>query len=192
MPTFYEGEPVEVVEQTVSAADFASAYYAAQSTASLMNRREVRAGLCVTLAILCASMIPLYSTRFSTFFGPVCGILALLGLAAVFFFAQPNDIKSWAERIYASNRLLALPQKISIYRDSIVAEGERERFTEYWTDFSRCIETREAFVLTGGRERYLMIVKKDGLDAQRSERVSLHFADAFASRYQQFGFKFGR
>jgi hypothetical protein len=192
MPTFYEGEPVEVLEQTVSAADFASAYYAAHSTASLVNRKEVRAGFCVTLAILCGSIIPLYSTRFSTFFGPVCGILAFLGLAAVFFFAQPADIKNWAEKVYASNRLLALPQKIGIYRDSIVAESERERFTEYWTDFSRCIETREAFVLAGGQERHLMIIKKDGLDAQREARLSSRFADAFASRYQQFGFKFGR
>lgn len=187
MPTFYEGEPIEVAEQTVSADDYASAYYAAQSTFSLLNRREVRAGICLTLAIVCASVIPVYRARFSTFIGPLCGIIALLGLATVFFFAQPNDIKNWARRLYKANSLLALPQKISVYRDSIVAESDRERLTEYWTDFSRCVETAEAFVLVDGRERYLLILKKEGLGAQRSEKLSVHFADAFASRYQKFG-----
>ena len=65
MPTFYEGSPIEAVEQTVSAADYASAYYWVQSSFSLLHRREVRAGICLTLAVIVGSMIPLTSFLFS-------------------------------------------------------------------------------------------------------------------------------
>lgn len=186
MPTFYEGNPIEVIGQTVGEDDYAAAVNAAQSTASPWNRREVRAALCVTLAVVCASVIPLYRVRFSTFLGPVCGILAFLGLAAVFFFWEPKDTADGARKIYRSNALMALPQKVSVYRDSIVTESSRERFTEYWTDFSRCVETKSAFVLVGGRERDLLLVKKAGLDPKRQAALAAHFADAFASRYQKF------
>ncbi|MBE6821709.1 MAG: YcxB family protein [Ruminococcaceae bacterium] len=187
MPTFYEGEPMEALEQTIRAEDYASAFYAAVSTASLWNRREIKAGICATLAVFCASIIPVYRMKFSTFFGPICGILAFLGLAAVFFFLQPADIKNGAKRAFESNQLLALPQKVRIYRDSIVVESERECFTEYWTDFARCVEIPGLVALVGGRERFLLIVKKDGLDAAHREMLSAFFADAFASRYQKFG-----
>lgn len=187
MPSFYEGEAIAVLEQTVSEDEYAAAYYAAQSSASLWNRREIRAALCVTLAVVCASAIPVYRTRFSTLFGPVGGILLFLALAAVFFFVQPGVIIDQAKRSYSSNRLLALPQKVSVYRDSIVAVSEKERFTEYWTDFSRCLETKTAFVLIGGRERALMTVQKEGLDGKLQEQLSGHFSGAFASRYQKIG-----
>lgn len=186
MPTFYDEKPIEVLEQTVSAEEYAEAYYTAESSASLISRREIRAGLCVTLAVLCASSIPIYRTRFSTFFGPVCGILAFLGLAAVFFFLQPSDIRDWAKRVFQSNRLLALPQKISVYRDSIVLESDKECFTEYWTDFVRCTETPTLFALIGGRERSLLIVKKEGLSPEQTERISTCLFNAFAARYQKF------
>lgn len=187
MPTFYEGKPIEVVEQTISADEYACAYYAAQSTGSLIHKREVKAGICVTLAVITVSVIPIYLRRFFTFWGPVCTAFVLLGLAAVFFFVQPNDIKSWAEKLYHSNMLLSLPQKISIYRDSVVVENEREQLAEYWTDFFSCIETGDTFVFNGGRERNLLIIKKQGLSEEQRKRLSAHFFNEFASRYHKIG-----
>ncbi|HEX3025989.1 MAG TPA: YcxB family protein [Clostridia bacterium] len=187
MPTFYEGNPIETVEQIISEQDYADAYYAAHSSSALLHRRDVQAGICLSLAVLCASVIPLYRARFSTFWGPVCGILAFLALAAVFFFLKPQDTKNWARRLYRSNALMALPQKVTVYRDSIVLENGRERFSEYWTDFSGCVETKDAFILTGGRERLLLLIKKKGLSPERQNMLSAHFADAFAYRFRKFG-----
>lgn len=187
MPTFYEGKPIETMEQTVTANDYASAYYWVQSSFSLLHKREVRAGICLSLAVIIGSMIPGYLIKFTTFWGPVCAILVLLGLAFLFFFVQPNDIKNWAAELYRSNALFALPQKIDIYRDSVVLKNKWEQFTLYWTDFSGCVETKEAFVIHGGRERNLLIVKKDGLSKEQISKLSSHFSDAFASHYQKIG-----
>lgn len=187
MPTFYEGKPIETVEQTINAADYASAYYAAQSTVSLLHKKEVKTGICLTLAVISGCMIPLFHTVQPAVWGLIAASVALIGIAAVFFFAQPKDIRNWAEQLYRSNSLLAFAQKITIYRDSIQAESAHEQFLEYWTDFSRCVETRDAFVLVDGRERYLLAIKKEGLSRERVEAISAHLAGAFASRYQKFG-----
>lgn len=187
MPTFYEGKPIETVEQTVAAEDYASAYYSVQSSLSLLHKREVKAGICVSLAVIVGSTIPLYYARFLSLFGPVCVIIIFLATAANYFFIEPTAIQNWAEELYDSNALLALPQKITVYRDSVVLENEHETFTEYWTDFYRCIETRGAFIMNGGRERDLLILKKEGLSEEQKSRLSAHFADTFASHYQKIG-----
>jgi hypothetical protein len=185
MPTFYEGKPIEIIEQSVSSAEWASAYYTAQSSYSLIHRKEIKAGACITAALLIGSIIPSYHYRFSTVWGPACGIFITLALSAVFYFVQPNEIRQWAEKLYRSNAILALPEKITVYRDSVVIENEREQFLEYWTDFAKCIETKDAFVITGGLERSLLTIQKRGMTQEQQSRLSAHFADAFASRYQR-------
>ena len=185
MPTFYEGKPIEVIEQAVSADEWASAYYTAQASISLMHRREVKAGICITAALLVGSIIPVYHSKFSTAWAPACVIVILLALSLVFYFIQPNEIKRWAAELYRTNALLALPEKITILRDSVTIENEHEQFLEYWTDFSKCIETKNAYVITGGRERNLLTVQKRGLTEEQKNKISAHFADAFASRYQK-------
>ncbi|MBW7572921.1 YcxB family protein [Caproiciproducens faecalis] len=187
MPTFYEGGPVHTVEQTVGSEDYAEAYYTAQSAVSPMHRKWVRAGICLSAAIVIASFIPFYRARFFTCWGPACGIVLALALGFLFFFIQPNDIRKWAAELYRSNRLLELPQKIEIYRDSVVIETSCEKILEYWTDFSKCIETPAAFVVTGGRERDLLLIKKQGLSNEQIKKISEHLAGAFASRYVKSG-----
>ncbi len=185
MPTFYEGKPVEILEQHISEDDYAAAYYAAQESISPMHKKEVKVCVCLSAAAVIGSLIPLYHTRFSTFWVPVCGIILALLLAVLFYFVQPNDIKKWASELYRSNPLLALPEKISIYRDSVIIENQHEQLMEYWTDFGKCIESKSAFVVIGGQERNLLIIKKQGLMEEQRNKISAHFADAFASRYQK-------
>ena len=187
MPTFYEGKPIEILEQNVSAPGYAAAYYAAQDSLSPMHKKEVKASLCLTGAVVIGSLIPLYRTHFTSFWGPACGIVLALLLGVLFYFIQPNDIKKWAAEVYDSNALLALPEKVSIYRDSVIIENAHEQLMEYWTDFGRCIESKSAFIVLGGRERNLLIIKKQGLTEQQNSKISAHFADAFASRYQKSG-----
>ncbi|MDF1494725.1 YcxB family protein [Caproiciproducens sp. CPB-2] len=187
MPTFYEGGPVDTVEQTVGPDEYAAAYYTAQSAVSPIHTKWVRAGICLSAAIVIASFIPFYRARFFTCWGPACGIVLALALAFLFFFIQPDDTRKWAAELYRSNRLLALPQKIEIFRDSVVIQSSCEKMLEYWTDFSKCIETPSAFVVTGGRERDLLIIKKQGLTNEQIEKISAHLAGAFASRYLKSG-----
>nr|WP_319489601.1 YcxB family protein [uncultured Caproiciproducens sp.] len=187
MPTFYEGKPIEIIEQTVDPEDYAAAYYTAQSAISPMHKKWVKAGICLSTAIVIASFIPFYNARLATCWAPAGGIVLALALGFLFFFVQPNDIKKWADELYRSNGLLALPQKIQLYRDSVVLENSCEQILEYWTDFNKCLETGAAFVLTGGRERELLIIKKRGLTNEQTETISAHLAGTFASRYVKIG-----
>lgn len=187
MPTFYEGKPIAVLEQSLSAADYASAFYAAQSTISLLRRKEVSSGICLTVSVISGALIPLFY-RVPGLLGVLITVCAVgLVFAGVLFFVQPNDLRSWAKELYRSNALLALPQTVTVYRDSIAVKSEVETFQEYWTDFSRCVETKEVFVLVGGRERWVLAVKKEGLEESVKETLSAHFQDAFARRYQKLG-----
>ena len=150
-----------------------------------MHRKEVKAGICVTAALLIGSIIPAYHARFSTVWAPSCGIFVAVAVGLMFYFVQPNEIKQWAAELYRFNALLALPEKITIFRDSVVVENECEQFLEYWTDFTKCIETKDAFVMTGGPERNLLSIQKSGLTQEQKDKLSVHFADTFASRYQK-------
>lgn len=183
MATFYEGGPIEVIEQTLTAEEYARGYRAAGEFSSPLRRRGVQAGLCLSAAVLIGSVIPLYRARFSTFFLPVCGILLCVLFAALFYFYRPREIERGAQELFRSNALLSLPQKIGVYRDSVVVESEREHILEYWTDFAGCLENGEFFVLSGGRERNLLILKKQGLSAEQRRRLTEHFSATFALRY---------
>ena len=187
MATYYEGSPIEVVEQTMSEQEYAREYRAAGEILSPFRRRGVKAGLCLSAALIIASVIPFYRTKFSTVFVPVCGVVLCIAFAALFYFYQPAEIERWAAELFRSNALLSLPQKISIYRDSVVVKSERERILEYWTDFAGCLEKKNAFVLAGGRERPLLIIKKQGLSPEQIRRLSEHFSETFALRYRKSG-----
>lgn len=187
MATYYEGDPIAVLEQTMTDTEYARGYRASETLLSVFHRRGVKAGLCLSAAVLIGSFIPLYREKFTTFFVPGCGVALCLLFAALFFFYQPRETERWAAELFRSNALLSLPQKISIYRDSVVVESERERILEYWTDFSGCLENNRAFILTGGRERTLLILEKKGLSPEQEKRLSEHFSSVFARRYMKDG-----
>ena len=85
MPTFYEGDPLAVVRQTLTAEQYAQAAVLAESHRSIWNRRGVRAAAALTVAALAFSCIPLYRYQYATAWIPlVIGCLAVL-LAAWFF-----------------------------------------------------------------------------------------------------------
>ena len=52
MPTFYEGEPIAVVHQTLTAEEYAQAAVFAESHRSVWSRRGVRAAAALTVAAL--------------------------------------------------------------------------------------------------------------------------------------------
>ncbi|QEY35207.1 hypothetical protein FL966_09235 [Caproiciproducens galactitolivorans] len=187
MPTFYGGGPIETVSQTISSEDYANAYYAAYCASSPLRRRWVRAGIFLSAAIVIASCIPCYRAHFSTFWVPCGGIVLALAFCFLFGFVQPNDLKKWGARLYRSNALWSIPQQVEIYRDSVVIKNSYEQILEYWTDFSMCMETGSAFIAAGGRERELLIIKKQDLPNERVEAISAALSGAFAARYLKSG-----
>ena len=72
---------------------FADAYFIAHSTIYPIYLPIVKAGICVSLAVLSASVLPLYHTFFSGIVVPVIAISFFLLLALFFMVVWPGIIK---------------------------------------------------------------------------------------------------
>lgn len=183
MPTFYEGEPLAVVHQTLTAEEYARAAVFAENSCSVWNRRGVRAAAALTAAALAFSCIPVYRYQYATAWIPLgLGCLAIL-LAAWFFWAQPANQRRRAEEVFAQNRFLQEPCKISLYRDSVCCDTPYERISAYWSDYSACFENPTGWIVAGGWDRYLLIIKKEPLPPEQRETVSAHLREQFSRRY---------
>ncbi|WP_283609715.1 YcxB family protein [Faecalispora anaeroviscerum] len=174
--------PVLVLEQQLSAEDYAQAALLYENTLFPFRRYWVRAGVCICAAVLVASMIPWYLSRFSTAFVPACGVVFFLALALYFWREQPRRRLHGAVLQFCGNSLLRLPGKISIYQNGIVLENDVETLSEFWTDFSGCVEGHAYYVLWGGISRPLLILKKSALSPEQAERLSAHLRNTFARR----------
>lgn len=183
-------EPV-TVKQTLTEQDYAAASAAVGYFAAPMRRRTVRAALCLTVSALTASVIPAcggYSAA------RVVGAIAILCAAAAIavWFGQPVADRRRAGRWFRSCPLAALPAEVTVSGDRAVVKSECERMTEYWTDFSVCVETDELIAAAGGRERFLLIVKKSGLSKEEAGRLSGLFRYAFDGRWYRMNGKNGK
>lgn len=164
-------EPL-LVRQTVTAEDYAEASAAVAFFAAPMKRRTVRTLICVTAAAVAASFLPLCAGRVTA--RNAVAVLAVLCVAAgvAVWFLQPVFEKRRAVRWFRSCPLAALPAEVTLTRESAVTVTECERLTEYWTDFSVCVETDRIIAAAGGRERFLLVLKKDGLEPEQKEKLS--------------------
>ena len=185
MSTFYEGEPVQKLEQQLTQPDFETAFLSYEHSISPLHRPAVRAGICVTAAVLFGSMIPWYAARFATVWFPLCGILLTLALAVYFCREQPKAVRRWAGNLFRSNRMLSLPCSVAVYRDSVAVKNEYETLTLYWTDYGACLEIGQYVILSGGLSRNFLILKKQGLTGEQQAALSAHFRNTFAARYRR-------
>lgn len=186
MPTFYESEPIEKITITLNSSDYQNAYLFAEQNISPMHRRSVKTVLCINIAILIASFIPFYANHYSSYWIPICAVFLMLVAAGFFFLEQPRIIKKWAAQIFESNQFLRLSNQMILYRDCIVIENEYEKISEYWTDFDKCLENSGYFVLTGGINRYMLVIKKQDMSKEQICTVSTHMENTFARHYYKF------
>ena len=183
MPTFYEGEPIAVARQTLTAEQYARAVLFAQNHSSVWNRRGVRAAAALTAAALAFSCIPAYRYQYDTAWIPiVLGCFAVF-LAAWFFFVQPENRKKRAMEFFEKNRFWKEPCKITLYRDSVSCDTQYEKIRGYWSDYSACCESEELLVVVGGWDRFLLIVAKEQIPPEQREAVSAHMRGQFAQRH---------
>lgn len=185
MPTFYEGESIETLTVTLNSNDFQNGFLLAEQNISPLHHRGVKAGLCLTLAALIGSVTPLYIYHFASFWIPICGIICALAAAVFFFVKQPQIIQKWAAQVFESNQLLGLKSEIVLYRDSVTIQNGYEKGLEYWTDFEKCLENSDYFVMTDGSNRQLFIIKKQELSQEQLALVSTHLMNTFARRYHK-------
>lgn len=186
MPTFYESDPIEKLSVTINSKDFQNAYILAEQFISPLHHREVKAGFCLTIAALIGSSIPCYAIHYASYWIPIGAIAVMLALAVFFYVQQPRIIKKWAAQVYDSNRLLGFTNTIIFYRDCVTIENEYEKILEYWTDFDKCLENPNYYVLTSGVNRSMFVIKKQDLSAEQLAAVSVHLENTFANRYHKY------
>ena len=78
--------------------------------------------------------------------------------------------------IYQSSALLSETKKFRISRDCLSYKNKWEYLKRYNSELTDCIETEELFVLIGGLENRLIVIRKKGLQEQTVEKLSEHFA----------------
>ena len=138
---------------------FADAYFIAHSTISPIYLPIVKAGICVSLAVLSASVLPLYHTFFSGIVVPVIAISFFL-LLALFW---PGIIKGRGAKIFDSNQMMSLPFSVAFFKSFFEIQNEKEIIREYWTEVDRSLETKSMFIILGGQQRPLVLIEKKNI-----------------------------
>lgn len=182
MAELSRGEPIAVLEQQLTAEEYAQAALQCENVLFPLHRTSVSAGACLCAAVLVASLIPWYSLQFATVFLPVSGIVFFLVLALYFWREQPRRRRRNALVRFGSSRLLGLPGRVTVFRDGMQLENSNETWGEFWTDFSGCVQLPDYIVLWGGISRPLLILKKNALPQEQMQLLCTHLKNEFADR----------
>ena len=151
---------------------FADAYFIAHSTISPIHLPIVKAGVCISLAVLSASVLPLYHTFFSGIVMPTIAICFFILLALFFMIAWPSIIKGRGAKIFDSNQMMALTFSVAFFKSFFEIQNEKEIIREYWTEVDRSLETKNMFIILGGEQRPLLLIEKKNLSNEQQNKLS--------------------
>lgn len=160
------------VKQTLTEQDFTEACASVKYVSAPMRRRSVRAAICVTAAAVAASFLPLCAKHLPARNAAAAAAILCAAAGVAVWFLQPVFEKRREGQWFRSCPLAALPAEVTLTREGAVTVTECERMTEYWTDFTVCVETDRLIAAAGGRERFLLVLKKDGLPPEEAEKLS--------------------
>jgi hypothetical protein len=175
-------EPV-TVKQTLTAQDFAEAFSSVLFFSAPMKRRSVRTIVCIMAGVVVASFLPISWAKVSLRITLIVLSSLLAAAGVVIWFCQPGWKRKRAENWFHCTPLAALPAEVTITRRGAELVSECEHMKEYWTDFSICVETDRLITAAGGRQRFLLVLKKDGLPPEQAEKVSSLMRYAFDGRW---------
>lgn len=185
MPTFYEGDAIAEFENPVSEEEYALAWRLFQEKQGSLRQKELFSLLFALAAVASLLYLPTYSAKYATFWIPIL-IVALCLLGIVWQqVLLPGRVKRRGMETYRSNRLLSLPARVRLYRDSYQERNQYERIEGHWTDMSGCVEGNTLFVVTGGWDRSLLVIPKKNLSEEQVRRVSDHFQNTFVKKYSR-------
>ena len=94
---------------------FADAYFIAHSTISPIHLPIVKAGICISLAVLSASVLPLYHTFFSGIVMPTIAICFLFFWLS-FYDCLAEYYKRTRCKIFDSNQMMALTFSVAFFK----------------------------------------------------------------------------
>ncbi|MFR1214531.1 MAG: hypothetical protein ACLSCV_07305 [Acutalibacteraceae bacterium] len=92
---------------------FADAYFIAHSTISPIYLPIVKAGICVSLAVLSASVLPLYRTFFS---GVVVPVIAIVFILLALFYGRLAGYYKGRRKNFDSNQMMSLPFSVAFFK----------------------------------------------------------------------------
>lgn len=164
---------------------YANAYFIARSTVSPICLPFVRAGICISLAILIASALPLYYTFFLSFVIPMIIISFFVLLAVFFMFILPCIVRGQGAKIFDSNQLMGLPFTVSFFKSFFEISNERETIREYWTEVDRSLETKDFVMILGGEKRPLLLIDKQRLTVGQQNNLSSYLEKALVYKYKK-------
>lgn len=172
------------MEQTLDEKDYVAAEAVLKYFSNPMSRRSVHAAMCLTGAVIAASLVHAFQSTFSSLVWiPILLFTVFSAAAVLVWFLQPKSEARCVRHWFRSCPLAALPTEIAIFHDRVTMESKCETITEYWTDFSICVETDDFIAAAGGRERFLFAVKKNELSEDTKKQLSALFYSAFEGRW---------
>ncbi len=177
--------PIIEIQGKINRRDFQAGYFLAQKNVSALHLPKVQAGLCLTGAAVCASMIPTWLAYFFSCLAPAGAACFFLALAGLFGFVIPSAAKSRGAALFASNQTLSLPYTVSFFPDRFVLENERESILEYWTDVELSLENKQYYVFKGNLEKPLVVIPKHGLTEKEKQVITELLQHRLVSRYRR-------
>lgn len=173
-----------ILHQTLTELDYIAAEAALSYYSSPMKRRSTRVAMCLTGAVVAASLIPAGLRAFPRFVWIPIAVAAACAVAAILVgLLQPvfraRQVRKW----FRSCPLAALPADLAVFHDHAEVKSSCEQITEYWTDFFLCVETDDLIAAAGGRERFLFVVRKKDLPKDTAKSLSALFHGAFDGRW---------
>ena len=126
----------------------------------------------MSLAVLSASVLPLYRTFFSGVVVPVIAISFFILLALFFMVVWPGIIKGRCAKIFDSNQMMSLPFSVAFFKSFFEIQNEKEIIREYWTEVDRSLETKSMFIILGGQQRPLVLIEKKNLSDEQQNKLS--------------------
>ncbi len=185
MPGFYEGDPFFTGEITLSPKDLAKASLLAQRQKKPASRPWVRGGMLLTASLLFLAVIPYYQAVYNEFWFPLALCLLFLLLAVGAWAVLPRLEEEEEIRRFSTDGFRLEPARVCLYRDSFTLENAFQRFTENWVDFQNCYESREYFIVTGGKNYRLLVLPKAQLSQKQQEEAAFGLQQQFAFRYKK-------
>lgn len=172
-----------VLRQACSHEDYIKAFVRWENNLSIWHRRELSSFLMLGIAVILTAGIPIYRLWSVTFFIP--GLLILLALMGSFYFwkLKPKEIEQWGQSTFQENALLGLSTQYFFYFEGVFFQNDYEEVREYWSDFEKCVEDDQYFILSGGMERGLLILCKKEMTKQEFIKVRQCLRQAFGPRY---------
>ncbi len=189
MADFRSDAPLKIARQQLTAEQFARAWFLRARTVGELHGNGFFTAL---FAVLGAAFLALRIPDLAQFRweSAIVGLLEFLFCAAAVIYHQmvlPARVQSAAAQRFHTNRVLQLPETLTLTRDGFRIENACERFAGSWAETDFCAEDDACWVIGGFAARDTLIVLKQGWTSDEIAAFSARMQENFAGRYRRRG-----